>query len=1081
MDYQERTEYRCGGNSSLCFTLLVPLFNGDNQFLGKQIFMEKGQLRKPFGKAASYFGTVVECTDLAEFHVHLLEVNCSENTAIILGKPIGSKHGDEFHIYPRSKMISLLGKDDVTGIHEINGFASLARLKCNFDWSRIMMFDYDPDEDTPPEHIFTNVRAYLGALNTIVPGMADAGYIVTPSSSDGLAMADGTPLKGGAFPKWHIFTAIEDAEDQPRFAKDFLEHAWNHDMAWYKEAKINKKTGVAARLTRTICDMNTFSKERLVFEGKPTLGQGIMQHRELATLHEGPLFDTRSLAPLRPKVRAKLVREKGTERQVLDPKTNEIKVVKSLSTFGDILPVLSRNIKVVREDQRGTVYTLADFLKSEDKLWRVISELREPDMVLAAQKERASEILVRTWDGKAEIHEFDGLVRYVWKTPMQLFKERASKQRKAKPTPEYKVEDDIWSDFFGDHHAPEPLTLDIVRTLKQSGKKVHLLFGHPGQGKSQAAIQAVDSGYCVIFACASNEQAEEQFNNCKSANKELVLSRAYLFQQRYGLDPCMNTSDHPWEAPQLDSKSCGELLMVNGLAQSQVEGEDMVESLSSKSQPKDVLEKGTIIFTTQDRVKIWGRSNLLRHNVEHSGRFNMAIKKLLIFIDDLEYGGITSWKQVTEKDRKWINKQKSQGIHIASVYTKDGFEWIKRPSQYTFDQGLAHVKRVFTTTEQKLKSVLEVQYGSDIHIHDLTLDDGQKDTRSDLYIFGTDLTRSHYHHALIPMVNIWKQNHDFIFVADGLGAEQNHFTVRGQNSFMDTDILVKVSQPHGARVRNLMLDLKTEDEQEEEARYYWIIDQAIQAMGRNQGYRWINRRSCVIVCDLKYLQAVEESLPVRASVAGQARQLDADKVLNPFAKEVLETIQNPSVKQLTNASLRAVRGTKHDQLTNRSLVALQEKLDAREGKFDDLVDRIVELAKQKTSTSEIYRKLSLNRMKGYPGWDWQGIKSDIEAEYLFHMAIQSISDISDLREFERTKHLSRKVKDPQDRSDWRARVKAHMEAASPAVTARLYNIEGTAVRGGDTSENCSACFDIDNLPTDEQWNDPQWAYENGMI
>ena len=131
----------------------------------------------------------------------------------------------------------------------------------------------------------------VSVLVEICPGIAEAAWVSTPSTSSCIFDKDGNELRGegsGA----HIYLFPQDATDVPRFLQVFGKRLI---LAGYGRVEISRS---GALLTRTLVDLSVGSPERLDFVAGAICEDGLKQRLPEPQLHPGHLFDTRSLLDL---------------------------------------------------------------------------------------------------------------------------------------------------------------------------------------------------------------------------------------------------------------------------------------------------------------------------------------------------------------------------------------------------------------------------------------------------------------------------------------------------------------------------------------------------------------------------------------------------------------------------------------------------------------------------------------------------------------------------------------------------------------------------------------------------------------
>ena len=155
----------------------------------------------------------------------------------------------------------------------------IQRAKTNFRYrNQPTFFLIDVDGINLPQ------SEILEIISGIVPGFADAGRLIVPSSSAGLYSADGKLLKDSS--SLHIYCIIKDGTDAPRFMDVLFDRLWLAGHGFYLLSK------TPSLLSRSIIDKAVVGAERLIYEAKPRLLDGITQNRPDPLPIEGGMVDT---------------------------------------------------------------------------------------------------------------------------------------------------------------------------------------------------------------------------------------------------------------------------------------------------------------------------------------------------------------------------------------------------------------------------------------------------------------------------------------------------------------------------------------------------------------------------------------------------------------------------------------------------------------------------------------------------------------------------------------------------------------------------------------------------------------------
>lgn len=162
----------------------------------------------------------------------------------------------------------------------------IARTKSYFSYAKapgVFMLDHDPSpygQDMTPAD-------FIRVLGELYPPILDAARIVRGSCSSGVHIAGEQPKPGKGF---HVYVAVQDASDIPRFASVLDELSW---LKGYGFMAISK---CGSLLERTFFDTAVYSPERLDYVGTPLIrGEGLVYTAPAAEYTPGTMLDTRGL------------------------------------------------------------------------------------------------------------------------------------------------------------------------------------------------------------------------------------------------------------------------------------------------------------------------------------------------------------------------------------------------------------------------------------------------------------------------------------------------------------------------------------------------------------------------------------------------------------------------------------------------------------------------------------------------------------------------------------------------------------------------------------------------------------------
>ena len=150
----------------------------------------------------------------------------------------------------------------------------------------------DVDTNGMPADVGKKVQKFGGftqAIGVVCHEFFAHGHIHRPSTSAGLINTK-TNKRSDSVGQ-HIFVPIKDGSDAKRFLYTMHDRAWLGGLGWYLIGKAGQL------LERSVIDRSVYSPERLVFEANPDLDPPWKQEPRKATIHDGPMLDSRVACP----------------------------------------------------------------------------------------------------------------------------------------------------------------------------------------------------------------------------------------------------------------------------------------------------------------------------------------------------------------------------------------------------------------------------------------------------------------------------------------------------------------------------------------------------------------------------------------------------------------------------------------------------------------------------------------------------------------------------------------------------------------------------------------------------------------
>ncbi len=202
-----------------------------------------------------------------------------------------------------------------------------------------VLIDRDVDQETPTEFAELDLKEFLASLDKLIPGIGSTTLVMTQSSSARFTRNGKSVSESNG----HIFIKVDNPEDMDRLRKIILPKAIEAGLAWrkprYSKAEPRETVGHS---WATLIDPSVWNTGRLIFCGKPTVGEGL----EVAPLSiivrtgmKGPVDTAVVTMPDLERVR-KLSKDVGAELSlsvsngVISVGANDLKLGTELETQG---------------------------------------------------------------------------------------------------------------------------------------------------------------------------------------------------------------------------------------------------------------------------------------------------------------------------------------------------------------------------------------------------------------------------------------------------------------------------------------------------------------------------------------------------------------------------------------------------------------------------------------------------------------------------------------------------------------------------------------------------------------------------
>lgn len=305
---------------------VITVVRDPNHKLGKRFALDSDGIVSKKSAVHLSFGIAVQHdVPTPESFVELLnKVGADPNAAIINASFDGIPVGEEFAIlsereFEKRLSIPCSDREKQKGVHTIEhdgkNIKVVGRFKENIRPSSWQLLDRDVDAQTPAEFATLSDVEWLSALAKILPGIDQVTTVSTRSTSSRV-MRDGEAVGGG---NGHVWIKLDNPDDAERVRAAIIFRAAQSGLTWLKARFSRTEPGkVVGQSLTTIIDPSVWTPGRLVFIGKPVVGDGLTVAPLTPVIHqrEHDSLDTAAVVlPDAGKVR-EITRKAGGEMSV---------------------------------------------------------------------------------------------------------------------------------------------------------------------------------------------------------------------------------------------------------------------------------------------------------------------------------------------------------------------------------------------------------------------------------------------------------------------------------------------------------------------------------------------------------------------------------------------------------------------------------------------------------------------------------------------------------------------------------------------------------------------------------------------
>lgn len=187
------------------------------------------------------------------------------------------------------------------------------------------------------------------------------------------------------------------------------------------------------------------------------------------------------------------------------------------------------------------------------------------------------------------------------------------------------------------------------------------------------------------------------------------IGRAHNLKEMFGVDAVTADGSHPWDAGDVNPKKT--LAVIKEKWACDTERAEEIWDQAAADDPD--FDNHEIIFTTQERVRAWGR---IQDQSSWRSRGQIIIERkilpdgAIIFIDD---PGRSDFMLLAPYQENYVNAR-IEGKPLEQVQIGD-FRYFVRPNLFHLDSGLYNAKLIFTRTEMITRKLIEKSY-PDIYV-----------------------------------------------------------------------------------------------------------------------------------------------------------------------------------------------------------------------------------------------------------------------------------------------------------------------------------------------------------------------------
>jgi len=376
----------------------------------------------------------------------------------------------------------------------------------------------------------------------------------------------------------------------------------------------------------------------------------------------------------------------------------------------------------------------------------------------------------------------------------------------------------------------------MINEVGEIDNEMNVLMGFEGIGKSRLVVHMVkQQNERVYFGSSSYVQVYEQYENFKNQglNVGLYVAKNQLLKE-LGIDVEYKDSNKSFTGGKL-RKSVVIKSIMEKMGMDKTQATEFYRSIdpiavSEFDQYDVVCMTHAMLESFSSRQSTYKKRSIIDNERDYA----QLNDDWIVYYDDAKY-----------ENFYWLSPSLDKDVDVFEQVVINANVYSVRPDS---ERPLINLKNriVFSTTENLCCNVLqEVYKDRDIRVPDLEF---HKRLRAgDAHVVISDKVRSKNHHVFSRLAKFFKRetSEEWVLIGDGVGGDYNYSTINGANGLMSKNIILELSLPHPDQTR--MVKAHFPELSTAEVNTLIMLDKLNQAVGRNQGYRFRDKKLIIYI------------------------------------------------------------------------------------------------------------------------------------------------------------------------------------------------------------------------------------------